>query len=331
MRQQDHQERYDDISEEDTEDPMVLNSPSFDILEWHPAFQSCQRYFLDHAQYEPATQAVCALINIRLPFQDFENPITSSTHQSFHSSSPTQHFFYPPSRSAQNSPGPGAGSGSGNLSPYAHHNLIAGHQSPNLPRPNPGGGPGSSSTSSKSSHQLPTHQQQTQQAQHQFKQYDQQTNPTHLRSTATPPPPPFISLLPYIRRLVVTNFDNPAILHGFFGDAWRIGILPHVQCERRNYLFAAKSGGWRSCKKQYDAGSGFGRNGEDESVPFLKPLGDAKAEELAAAEKAWSEWLAMEDWMVGPDAPGQERRRSSGGAAGGAAGRRGGRRSDGGE
>jgi hypothetical protein len=109
----------------------------------------------------------------------------------------------------------------------------------------------------------------------------------------------------------VTNFDNPAILHGFFGDAWRIGILPHVQCERRNYLFAAKHGGWRSCKKQYDAGSGFGsRSGDDESVPFLKPLGDAQGEEIVAAERAWSEWLAMEDWMVGPDAP---ERRGGGG------------------
>ncbi|KAF1820333.1 uncharacterized protein K489DRAFT_291499, partial [Dissoconium aciculare CBS 342.82] len=206
--------------------PVVLNNPSFDILEWHPALQSCQRYFLDHAQYEPATQAVCALINIRLPFQNLDYPITSSTQQPPLSSSPTQHYYYPPQRSSPNSPGV--------------------HQS-------------------------------------------------------AAPPTIFISLIPYIRRLVVTNFDKPAILHGFFGDDWSTGILPHVQCERRNYLFAAKHGGWRSCKKQYDAGSGFGR--ADESVPFLKPLSDARGEELAAAEKAWSDWLAMEDWMVGPDAP----------------------------
>ncbi|KAK3109556.1 hypothetical protein LTR53_017065, partial [Teratosphaeriaceae sp. CCFEE 6253] len=71
---------------------------------------------------------------------------------------------------------------------------------------------------------------------------------------------------------------------------------------RRNYLFAAKHGGWRTCKKQYDTGSGGG-GGEDESVPFMKPLDEARGEELLAAEKAWSGWLAMEDWMVGPRAP----------------------------
>ena len=43
--------------------------------------------------------------------------------------------------------------------------------------------------------------------------------------------------------------------------------------------------------------------GADESVPFMKPLDEARMEELTAAEKAWSGWLAMEDWMVGPRAP----------------------------
>ncbi len=45
--------------------------------------------------------------------------------------------------------------------------------------------------------------------------------------------------------------------------------------------------------------------GADESVPFMKPLDEAKMEELTGAEKAWSGWLAMEDWMVGPRAPGE--------------------------
>lgn len=40
-------------------------------------------------------------------------------------------------------------------------------------------------------------------------------------------------------------------------------------------------------------------------VPFMKPLDEARGEELAAAEKAWGRWLAMEDWMVGPYAPGE--------------------------
>lgn len=38
----------------------------------------------------------------------------------------------------------------------------------------------------------------------------------------------------------------------------------------------------------------------------MKPLDEAKMEELTAAEKAWSSWLAMEDWMVGPRAPEDE-------------------------
>lgn len=121
----------------------------------------------------------------------------------------------------------------------------------------------------------------------------------------------FISLVPYIRRLIVTGFDKPGVLHGFFGDDYTRGVMPHVECERRNYLFAAKHGGWRSCKKQYDVGSG---HGGDETVPFMKPLDEAKGEELVGADKAWSEWLAMEDWMVGPRAPSDEER---GGIAGG--------------
>jgi hypothetical protein len=210
--------------------PAIAGDPTFDILEWHPAYQSCQRFFLDHAQHEPATQALCALINIRLPFQYLTNPVVSST-------------------PAQAAPAASASSSSFTFS---------------VPRPGNNASPGRSRTSSN------------------------QTTPT------------FISLVPYIRRLVVTGFDKAAILHGFFGDDYTRGVLPHVDCERRNYLFAAKSGGWRSCKKQYDVGSGMG---SDESLPFMKPLDEAKMEELTAAEKAWSGWLAMEDWMVGPRAP----------------------------
>lgn len=110
----------------------------------------------------------------------------------------------------------------------------------------------------------------------------------------------WVSPVPYIRRLVVTGFDNPAILHGFFGDEYVKGVMPHVECERRNYLFAAKHGGWRSCKKQYDSGSGGGGGEGDESVPFMKPMGRVEAQELDAADSEWSRWLAFEDWMVGP-------------------------------
>lgn len=41
----------------------------------------------------------------------------------------------------------------------------------------------------------------------------------------------------------------------------------------------------------------------EETVPFLKPLQSVRDEELDAAEKSWSSWLAMEDWMIGPRAP----------------------------
>lgn len=222
--------------------PPLTNDPSFDILEWHPAYQSCQRFFLDHAQHEQATQALCALINIRLPFQYRHSAITSSdSSQSAHdrpsSSQPSYSF---------NFPRPG---------------------SVNLPSPG--------------------------------RSRENGSHPTHI----------YASLVPYIRRLIVTGFDKAPILHGFFGDDYIRGIMPHLDCERRNYLFAAKHGGWRTCKKQYDVGSG---TGEDETVPFMKPLDEAKIEELTAAEKAWSGWLEMEDWMLGPRAPKEESGHASG-------------------
>ena len=32
--------------------PNASSEPHFDIFDWHPAYQSCQRYFLDHAQHD---------------------------------------------------------------------------------------------------------------------------------------------------------------------------------------------------------------------------------------------------------------------------------------
>lgn len=95
---------------------------------------------------------------------------------------------------------------------------------------------------------------------------------------------------------MVTGLDFPGVLHGFFGDDWAAGVGPLHEQERRNYLFAAKSGGWASVKKDYDMGPA-------ETVPFMRPLQAATGQEIEAAEKTWSEWLAMEDWMVGPRAP----------------------------
>jgi len=105
-----------------------------------------------------------------------------------------------------------------------------------------------------------------------------------------------VSLIPYIRRLVATGMDVPQILHGFFGNDWQQGVGPQRETERRNYLFAAKSGGWASVKRDYDMSP-------LETVPFLKPLMGPHEEEMVAAERSWSEWLAMEDWMVGSRAP----------------------------
>lgn len=191
--------------------------PQFDIFEWHPAYQSCQRYFLDHAQHDNGVQAVAALINICLPFQWTSNPMVNAAG---------------PMPSAS---GPGA---------YNH--------------PWPRSGP--------------------------------------VTNTRGQPVPAWVSLVPYIRRLVITGMDKDGIMHGFFGEDWRKGVGPVHECERRNYLFTAKSTEWAEVKHHYDMSP-------HETVPFLKPLQDAHLAEIEGAEQTWSQWLAMQDWMVGPRAP----------------------------
>ena len=186
------------------------NEAAFDIFEWYPQYQSCQKYFLDHAQHSQHVQAVASFINITLPCNKYPVPITGFTAlHSPHASIPTPNFN-PQQRAAP-------------------------------------------SVSS-------------------------------------------VSLIPYLRRLVALGMDIPGVLHGFFGDDWRKGVGPLHEQERRNYLFAAKSGGWASVKKDYDMSP-------DETVPFLRPLQNVTDLEIEAAEKTWSEWLAMEDWMVGSRAP----------------------------
>ncbi|KAF2100785.1 hypothetical protein NA57DRAFT_74381 [Rhizodiscina lignyota] len=200
----------------------MIGDPQFDIFEWYPAYQSCQRYFLDHAQYDGSVQAVAALINICLPFQWTANPIISAS---------------------GNSPATGPGAYGSSWQQRAM--------------------PGAST-------RLPPHQ--------------------------GAPAPTWVSLVPYMRRLVVTGFDREGVLHGFFGDDWRKGVGPLQECERRNYLFAAKSVGWAKVKYQYDISP-------YETVPFLKPLQNVPEAEIENAEKTWSQWLAMEDWMLGERAP----------------------------
>jgi hypothetical protein len=192
--------------------------PQFDIFEWHPAYQSCQRFFLDHAQHDNGVQAVAALVNICLPFQWTQNPIMNSSGPLPHSSGPAAY---------------------------------------NLPWPRQG----------------------------------------PVTNSRGQPAPAWVSLVPFIRRLIVTGMDSNGVMHGFFGDDWNKGVGPMHECERRNYLFTAKSVGWATVKCQYDMSP-------HESVPFLKPLQDVSLPEIEGAEKTWSQWLAMEDWMVGPRAPG---------------------------
>lgn len=107
---------------------------------------------------------------------------------------------------------------------------------------------------------------------------------------------PFVSLRPYIRRLIVTGRDSASMMQVFFGENWVSGIGPIRQQERVNYLFTAKSSGWASTKAAYDILP-------DEQTPFLRPLEQPLEEEIRLAEAKWSEWLAMEDWMVGPRSP----------------------------
>ncbi|KAH6645724.1 hypothetical protein BKA67DRAFT_595889 [Truncatella angustata] len=100
----------------------------------------------------------------------------------------------------------------------------------------------------------------------------------------------------YIRRLVATGLDTYSILNLFFGHDWPMGIGHIHEIERRHYLLAAKSASWLEVKSYYDMGDG-------QSIPYLRPLQNVTEEEIVAAESAWSAWLAMQDWMLGPRSP----------------------------
>lgn len=120
--------------------------------------------------------------------------------------------------------------------------------------------------------------------------------PVESTSSTAQPASSFISLRPYVRRLIVTAQDSPAIMHAFFGDEWAAGVGCICKQERANYLFTAKSSGWADTKAAYDILP-------DELTPFLRPLREATEDEIRTAEARWSEWLAMEDWMVGARSP----------------------------
>ncbi|KAK8106710.1 hypothetical protein PG999_010069 [Apiospora kogelbergensis] len=57
---------------------MEANGNQFDLLEWYPHFQSCVKYFLEHAQHSPPIQAVAAFSNIQLPFQKAQHLLLTS-------------------------------------------------------------------------------------------------------------------------------------------------------------------------------------------------------------------------------------------------------------
>lgn len=192
-----------------------------DPLEWYPHFQTCRRFFLDHAQHNPSIHAVAAFMNILLPFQRHPHPIPSSGGAPPAASS---RGTQPPPARASQSPFPSG----------------------------PGDAPGAS-----------------------------------------------VSLTPYIRRLVVTGLDTAAVLATFFGGDWAAGVGALHAAERRNYLFAAKSAAWLDVKASYEPDPA-------EAIPCMTPLRAPAEAEIRDAEDRWSDWLAMQDWMVGPRAPAQE-------------------------
>lgn len=196
----------------------------FNLFTWHPKYVDCQRYFLDHAQYTRPVQTVAAFVNIQLPYQKGETPLS------------------PPTASASSSPPTG-------YDPQA---------------PQLYGSPVSSSKAAG-------------------------------KAAVREPLLPKTSLVPFIRRLVATGFDNPGTLHGFFGDEWREGVGEMHEIERRNFLFAAKSDTWLKVKAHYDMPDG-------QIIPFLRPLARVMEKEIQCAEHDWSQWLAMQDWMLGPRA-----------------------------
>ncbi|KAI0157236.1 hypothetical protein GGR57DRAFT_500854 [Xylariaceae sp. FL1272] len=189
---------------------LPMQESQFDVLEWYPHYQSCLRYFLDHAQHDGPIQAMAAFINIQLPFQKSQLPPLS-----------------PRSLGSSSAISPSSPSAVGKL-------------------------------------------------------------PMPMQAS--------ISLSPYIRRLVATGFDFPGVLHGFFGDDWMAGIGHLHESERRNYLFAAKATNWLDVKSQYDMPDG-------QTIPFLRPLQNVTEDEIVNAESGWSQWLAMQDWMIGPRTP----------------------------
>ena len=216
----------------------------FDVFTWYPKYQSCQRYFLEVAQFEYPCQAMAAFLNIKLPYQRL-NAIDFKHYQL-----------------ASNTGHPGIGI---NLPPTYRMGFQQ-QQQPGPPQP-------------AASPRIPPPMMPGQPGAH--------IQPVDYLSFGN------VSLLPYIRRLVVTGYDADGVMHGWFGDDWFLGLNPMLEAERQNYMFAAKSSDWLALKKDYDTVA-------EESVPFLMPLKRVSEQEIVRAENAWSNSLSMRDWELGP-------------------------------
>lgn len=205
----------------------------FDVFSWYPNYQSCQRYFLEVAQFDYACQALAAFLNIKLPYQRLS--ATEFKHYQLASNNVRAGIGLPPPFRMGFPPQPPA---------PQHIPPIPGQQGVHL------------------------------------------QSVDHLSFGN-------VSLLPYIRRLVVTGYDADGIMHGWFGDDWMSGLNPLLESERQNYMFAAKSSDWLTLKKSYDIIT-------EESVPFMVPLQRCTEAEIVRAEDAWSSALSMRDWTIGP-------------------------------
>ncbi len=99
-----------------------------------------------------------------------------------------------------------------------------------------------------------------------------------------------LTLIPYIRRLIVTGLDTKDNYELFFGDKWVDGITVLHETETFNYLFAIKSDTWLRVRDAYDLEDG-------QEVPFLSPPHQTREEDVRVAELSWSDWLAAQDWI----------------------------------
>lgn len=222
---------------------------------------ACLQYFINYSQHTFLAQSVAAFINIRLPCQRCIAPVI---HLSGTDNTTTRHTRpeqpSSPSTSSPSTWDPTSPSPSSSTSPI-----------PLIPQ------------TITTSQLTPT-----------------SNTTTSTTSSSTSPTPTtagtYVSLRPYIRRLIITGRDSPSLLQALFGNNWAAGVGPLRHQERVNYLFTAKSGGWASTKAAYDILP-------DEHAPFLRPLRQPLEEEIRLAEARWSEWLAMEDWMIGPRSP----------------------------